>query len=74
MAVPARDLELLGAFVGLLEGLWLALRSLLEGLEGLLESLWDLLGSLDGSEGRLLVIWEPSWEDPGAPWSALGAS
>ena len=74
MAAPARDLELLGAIVGLLEGLWLALKSLLEGLEGLLESLWDLLGSLDGSEGGLLVIREPSWEDLGTPWSALRAS
>ena len=60
MAVPARDLELLGAFVGLLEGLWLALRSLLEGLEGLLESLWDLLGGMSGSERGLLVIWDSS--------------
>ena len=51
MIVFGSDLEVLGSFVGLLEGLWLALRSLLEGLEGLLESLWDLLGSLDGSEG-----------------------
>ena len=57
MAAPTRDLELLGALVGVLEGLWLALRNLLEGLEGLLESLWDLLGSLDGSEEGLLVIW-----------------
>ena len=35
----------LGAFVGLLEGLWDALRSLLEGLEGpwsLLESFWEV--------------------------------
>ena len=39
MAVSARDLEILGAFMGLLEGLWHALMSLLEGLEGLLESL-----------------------------------
>ena len=49
MAVSARDFELLGAFVGLLEGLWHALSSLLEGLEGLLESLWHVLGGLDGS-------------------------
>ena len=44
MAVSARDLELLVALAGLLEGLWHALRSLLEGLAALLESLWDLRG------------------------------
>ena len=60
MAVSARDLELVGRFVGLLEGLWHALSSFLEGLEGLLESLWDLLEGLDGSEEGLLVIWETS--------------
>ena len=49
-----------GDFGGLLEGLWHALRSLVEGLDGLSESLWDLLGGLDGSEGGLLVIWDSS--------------
>ena len=56
----------LGAFVGLLEGLWDPLRSLRGGFEGLLEPLGDLLGGPDGSEGGLLVIWEASWEDLGA--------
>ena len=51
-------MEPYGDFGGLLEGLWHALRSLVEGLDGLLESPWDLLGGLDGSEGGLLVIWD----------------
>ena len=60
MAVSARDLEILGAFMGFLEGLWHALRSLVEGLDGLLGSPWELWGGLDGSEGGLLVIWDSS--------------
>ena len=47
---PENDLELLGAFVGLLEGLWDSLRILLECLAGLLESCW---GVLKASEGDL---------------------
>ena len=67
-------MELLGAFVGLLEALWDALRSLLECLAGLLESLGNLLRGLDGSGGCLLVIWEASWEDLGASWGLLERS
>ena len=67
-------MELLGAFVGLLEALWDALRSLFESLAGLLESLGNLLRGLDGSGGSLLVIWEASWEDLGASWSILERS
>ena len=74
MAVTARDFERLVAFVGFLESLCHALSSLLEGLEGLLELLWDVSGDLDGSEGGLLVSWQPSWEDLGALWSPLERS
>ena len=49
-------MEPYGDFEGLLEGLWHALRSLVEGLDGLLESPWELLGDLDGSEKGLLLI------------------
>ena len=66
MLVSGSDLDPLGAFSRLLEGLWDAPRSLLEGLEGLLGPLGELLGGLDDSEGGLLVIWEASWVDLGA--------
>ena len=45
MAVSARDLEILGAFMGFLEGLWHALRSLWKVLKAswnLYETFWGV--------------------------------
>ena len=53
-------MEPYGDFGGLLEGLWHALRSLVEGLDGLFEFPWEFLVGLDGSEGVLVVIWDSS--------------
>ena len=67
-------MELLGAFVGRLEGLGDPLGSLLERLAGLWEPLGNLLRGRDGSGGDPLLIWKASWEDLGASWNLLERS